>query len=99
MSKVTFRYTNGRERAMDERSAKALSLMKRGTYMTRDMAAAPRLEAVIKPEPVRPSVVHNGGLDALDADELHALAKERGVKVHHKAGAEKVRDALREPAE
>lgn len=35
-------------------------------------------------------------LDDLDADQLHALAKERGVKIHHKAGADKVREALRE---
>lgn len=36
------------------------------------------------------------GLDALDADALRALAKERGVDVHHKAGADKVREAIRE---
>lgn len=35
-------------------------------------------------------------LDALDADQLHALAKERGVKVHANAGADKVREALRD---
>ncbi|WP_368655402.1 hypothetical protein ABRY94_11765 [Castellaniella ginsengisoli] len=34
-------------------------------------------------------------LDALDADQLRALAKERGVRVHHNAGAQKVREALR----
>lgn len=38
----------------------------------------------------------NDGLDELDAEQLHVLAKERGVKVHHKAGADKVRAALRE---
>lgn len=36
------------------------------------------------------------GLDALEAEQLHALAKERGVKVHANAGADKVRAALRE---
>lgn len=35
-------------------------------------------------------------LDALGEEELRALAKERGVKVHHKAGADKIRAALRE---
>lgn len=35
------------------------------------------------------------GLDDLDAEQLHALAKERGVKVHHASGADKVREALR----
>lgn len=38
-------------------------------------------------------------LDGLDAAALHALAKERGVKVHYKAGADKVREALREAAQ
>lgn len=37
-------------------------------------------------------------LDGLDAAALHSLAKERGVKVHHNAGADKVRAALREAA-
>lgn len=35
------------------------------------------------------------GLDGLEAEELRALAKERGVKVHHAAGADKIRAALR----
>ena len=35
-------------------------------------------------------------LAALDKEALHALAKERGVKVHHNAGAETVRKALAE---
>lgn len=33
-------------------------------------------------------------LDAMEAPDLHALAKELGVKVHHAAGAAKVIDAL-----
>lgn len=35
------------------------------------------------------------GLDQLSAEQLHELAKERGVKVHHAAGADKIREALR----
>lgn len=35
-------------------------------------------------------------LTALDKEALHALAKERGVKVHHNAGAETVRKAMAE---
>jgi hypothetical protein len=35
-------------------------------------------------------------LDAMSAEELHALAKQRGVEVHHRAGADRVRAALRE---
>ena len=40
-------------------------------------------------------LVTDDGLDKLDAEALHALAKERGVAVHHRAGADKVRAALR----
>jgi hypothetical protein len=40
-------------------------------------------------------LVADDGLDKLDAEALHALAKERGVTVHHRAGADKVRAALR----
>lgn len=39
------------------------------------------------------------GLDELEADELHVLAKERGVKVHANAGADKVREALRKASQ
>ena len=37
-------------------------------------------------------------LDAMDADALRALAQDRGIKVHHNAGADKLRAALREDA-
>lgn len=68
-------------------------------------AAAPVPEPVPEPGPVAdapgpvdaPAAVDNG-LDALDKEQLHALAKERDVKVHHMAGADKVRAALREAA-
>ena len=48
-----------------------------------------------------PATEQNGGdgLDELDAEQLHALAKERGVNVHHASGADKVRAALREAAQ
>lgn len=39
------------------------------------------------------------GLDGMGAEALRALAAERGVKVHHKAGEEKLRAALREAAQ
>ena len=45
------------------------------------------------------SVEASDGLDGLGKAELHALAKERGVQVHHAAGADKVRAALREAAQ
>lgn len=94
MQKVTFTYKNGRERMLSARDAELLQRLGKGTYLTRDMRAD-------RPVVVAVSAVPNEGvdLDALDGEALHALARERGVKVHHKAGAEKVRAALREATE
>lgn len=94
MQKVTFTYKNGRERMLSARDAELLQRLGKGTYLTRDMAAARPL-AVLVPVADNKQV----DLDSLDGDALHALARERGVKVHHKAGADKVRAALREAAE
>lgn len=94
MEKVTFTYKNGRERMLSARDAELLQRLGKGTYLTRDMAAA-RPVAVVAPVGERKDI----DLDALDSDALHALARDRGVKVHHKAGADKVRAALREAAE
>lgn len=53
-----------------------------------------------KPDPIVQEVESQAEaqdeLDALGEEELRDLAKERGVKVHHKAGADKIRAALRE---
>ncbi|MFC3338806.1 hypothetical protein [Paracandidimonas soli] len=46
-----------------------------------------------KVQPIADQLVD--GLDDLDAEQLRALAKERGVKVHARAGADKIREALR----
>lgn len=52
--------------------------------------------AGIAPEPVEDaSDAVSDELDALDRDALFALAVDRGIKVHHKAGADKIRKALR----
>lgn len=61
-------------------------------YITRDMADQPNVLKI--PDAVIPSS-ENDGLDTMEKADLHALAKGRGVKVHHMAGAEKVRAALR----
>lgn len=53
-----------------------------------------KANAGIAPEPVEDPAVSDE-LDALDRDALFALAVERGIKVHHKAGADKIRKALR----
>lgn len=97
MNKVTFTFKTGRERVLSERDARVLQRLGKGTYLTRDMAAAPAAPAVpVVTTVVTPVQSLPVDLDALDADALHELAKERGVRVHHKAGAERVRAALRE---
>lgn len=89
MERVSFKFKSGHERMMTKRQAELLIKAGVGGYLTRDMADAP--EIVTKVE----SPAAGDGLDALEKEQLHALAKERGVKVHHMAGAEKVRAALR----
>ena len=91
--RVTFTYKNGRERLMDEREALIMQRLGHGQYLTKVLRAG------ISLPPVQTSSPASGdALDALDEQALHALAKDRGIKVHHKAGADKVRAALRSAA-
>ena len=104
MNKVAFTYKTGRERMLSKHDAELLRRLGKGTYTTRDMVAGRAFPgasdtrtvedvgAYIKLENEKLQV---DPLADLDADALHALAKERGVKVHHKTGADKVRAALR----
>jgi hypothetical protein len=114
MEKVDFTFRRGgRTKTVTSTQAKVLQRAGLGTYQTRDMAfqplvtkpmqaaSAPVLPAVLAGDATEQSgadVVADDGLGGLDKDQLHALAKERGVKVHHMAGADKVRAALREAA-
>lgn len=95
MQKVMFTYGNGRQRMLSVRDAELLRRLRKGSYLTRDMVASDPAPVDVAP----PAHASELDLDALDADALHALARERGVKVHHKAGADKVRAALREATE
>ena len=104
MEKVDFTFKRGgRTKQIAEKQAQLLQRAGMGTYLTRDMVAArgavlPNSQQIQEPEAPKPPLVMGVAdeLDALDKDQLHALAKERGVKVHHMAGADKVRTALRE---
>jgi hypothetical protein len=81
MIEITLR--NGRKFRTTEAVAKVLRnrmLVADTGYKTTDANSAPKAD----------------NLDAMSTEELHALAKERGVTVHHLAGADKVRAALRE---
>lgn len=95
MNKMIFTFKTGREKLLPARDAELLQRLGKGTYLTRDMARQP---GNTKPRQAEPAPENGDGLDALDKERLHALAKERGVKVHHMAGADKVRAALREAA-
>lgn len=103
--KVEVQMKGGKIKMMTPAQARAMVFIGRGQYLTRDMQAEPqgiryRTEALVSdPQPKGVQVVNGArvtdDLDAMDAPALHALAKERGVKVHHASGAEKVRAALR----
>lgn len=106
--KVKFIYKNGRERVMDTRYADILKGLKLGTYRTRDVTtsrivAVPPQSEEPKSEETEAQVADDAsvadGLDDLEVDELRAIAKDRGVRVHHAAGADKIRAALRGAAE
>jgi len=87
MSRVQFTFKkNGSQRMMHKLTADVLQRHGLGEYMTRDMADQPMIQKKLEGD----------GLDDLDRAQLHALAKERGVAVHHLAGADKVRAALRQ---
>jgi hypothetical protein len=83
MNRVTFTFKNGNKRMMHKLQADVLSKHGLGEYQTRDMADQPTIQKSAD------------GLDEMDRAQLHALAKERGVAVHHLAGADRVRAALR----
>jgi hypothetical protein len=103
MEKVDFTFKNGHSRIMGRRQAEILGKLGHGQYMTRDMVAD---RGAVLPPPTAPAqpalgplvLAISDELETLDKEQLHALAKERGVRVHHMAGADKVRAALREAA-
>ena len=86
---------NGKRKEVKPAVGKALIKVKaarevEGDYLPRDMADQPQVVKV----PEAP-VITDDGFDAMDKAQLHAIAKERGLQLHHMLGAEKVRAALR----
>ena len=63
-------------------------LLKHSDAFALDDGAASKTDAETESEP-------EDQFAGLSKEELHALAKERGVEVHHAAGAAKVAEALR----
>jgi hypothetical protein len=88
MQRVTFKFNNGKERAMLKIQAEFLERRGLG-YLSRDMTDQPKVTKIETDIPV------SDDLDAMDKAQLHALAKERGLQLHHMLGADKVRAALR----
>ena len=99
---------NGRTMRVSEKHARAFEragIAIRSEYMTRDMRAV-EVPAVVIPEPTRPDVANPDAdpapaetpaddLESMDVDELRALAESRGIKVHHRAGKDRILAALR----
>lgn len=75
-------------------SAERKAMLRQAGYIIVDAAFAPA--GYVHPEAETKQKPDEDELDAMDAEQLHALAKERGVKVHANAGADKVREALRQ---
>lgn len=96
MQKVDFTYKNGRQRQLSARDAELLRRVGAGSYLVRDVVAAPRSSLS---ERTSSPATEEIDLDGLGEEALRSLASVRGVKVHHKAGPEKVRAALREASE
>lgn len=94
---------NGRETRVNQKVADVL--LKRGivtradapagaTYLTKVMVPAAAIAAPVTKENDEGEAVEDG-LDAMSLEELHALAKERDITVHHRAGKQTVIKALR----
>lgn len=108
MSRVMFIFKGGRTVVTHEAQARLLKRMGRGDYVTRDMADQPKqtkafvgtsdtrtIEEVSDYIKSENAALLDDGLDSLDRDALLSLAKERGIEVHHRTGADKLREALR----
>lgn len=106
--KIEVEMKNGRVKMLTPAQARAMVFIGKGRYLTRDMEDKPKLnkafpgtsdqrtpeevDAYIKSENAK---LKGDELEIMGVEELRALAKQRGVAVHHKAGPEKIRAALR----
>ena len=95
--KTKFTFKNGAVRNINHKAAHILQKAGKGTYQTRDLVAErPAPEPVLVKEPDDYVLEHDGfDLESLDRDQLYDLAKERGIDVHHRAGADRIRAALK----
>lgn len=87
MKKVTVLMNNGSIKTIDYRFARALVHCKKAVFVE-DYE-----KKVIKQDSYVVKDVQEKK-DELTLEQLRELAKESGVKVHHKAGVEKIKEAL-----
>lgn len=100
--KTRFTFKNGAVRVINEKAARMLQRAGKGVYQTRDIVAEERsafeADAYIKAENARiaeEQAAGSDGLDDLGRDELFDLALQRGISVHHRSGADRIRALLR----
>lgn len=97
MDRVNFIFNrNGHTRLVSPAQAKLLNRIGLGVVEDHSMEYRPAVTKVIVPESPMQSFVAGDGLDEMSKEDLHALAKSRGLTLHHMLGADKVRAALRE---
>lgn len=90
---------NGRRALMSEAVARLLVKKGRARYVTATPGTAPAQTYQtrdMRAQSGAPASAAGDDLDALELDDLRALAEQRGVKVHPRAGKAKVIEALRE---
>ena len=99
MERVKFQYKRGgRIVTVNLRQAEVLSRRGLGELANRSMEDKPQVTKFEARVDTGSNHSVDASLDTMDKAALHALAKERGVQVHHAAGADKVRQALRDAA-
>lgn len=82
--------------------ALAVKMLKHPDVFAEDTAEAAAPTAPVTLQPLAPTLAPGEAkpstdpLDAMTREELHALAKERGIKVHHSSGAAAVIKAIRD---
>ena len=91
---------NGRQKQMNPKLARLLA--KQGHVRIID--AGVQTSVVEKPVQVTAEVIVENDvkfdipdIDAMEVDELRELAAAQGITVHHRAGAERIRELLRDP--
>lgn len=85
--RVRFQYKNGTVRPMNKNHAGLLEKLKKGRIVQDESTPA-------EPKPAPAGDVSGIDLHSLTDEQLHTLAKEKNIKVHHKIKGEKLIAAI-----